>query len=412
MSSGAALMSNSMLTSVLGVVFWVVAARMVPAERLGRDTAAVTLMLAIASAADLNMNVTLPRLLPQLGWRSRGFTYRAYAACCATALAAAGAVAVISSRAETSMAFIGTFPVGLMFAAACVGWGIFALQDSVMTALGAAKWVPAENALFGVMKIVLLVVLAAHDYEHPVLLAWVIGMAVLLPPVNLFIERLLRTTSQLAPKLTLRGREATRSALLRFLAWDYGGSLAQQAAVAALPLVVVGQVGQRANAYFSIALSCALALDGLFVAVCAPLTVEAATQPAAAAHLARRALIRFGAILVPALLLIAALAPLLLKPFGEEYVQHATTSLRLMTLAAIPQALVHLWGVLLRHEGATIRIAVLQACSAALLIGLLLVLVPKFWLTGAGMAWLVTHLTIAAVLLPSLFRRLRVESHA
>ena len=150
----------------------------------------------------------------------------------------------------------------------------------------------------------------------------------------------------------------------------------------------------------------------MLVAVCAPLTVEAATQPAAAAHLARRALIRFGAILVPALLLIAALAPLLLKPFGEEYVQHATTSLRLMTLAAIPQALVHLWGVLLRHEGATFRIAVLQACSAALLIGLLLVLVPKFWLTGAGMAWLVTHLTIAAVLLPSLFRRLRVESHA
>src|SRR3954453_204983 len=412
MSSGAALMSNSMLTSALGVVFWVVAARMVPTDRLGRDTAAGTLMLGIASAADLNMNVTLPRLLPQLGWRSRGFTYRAYAACCATALAAAGAVALISSKTETSMAFLGTFPVGLMFAGACVGWGIFALQDSVMTALGAARWVPAENALFGVLKIVLLVVLAARHYEHPVLLAWVIGMAVLLPPVNVFVERLLRTTANLAPRLTLRGREATRSALLRFLAWDYGGSLAQQAAVAALPLVVVGEVGQRENAYFSIALSCALALDGLFVAVCAPLTVEAATQPATAAQLARRALIRFGAILVPCLLLIAALAPLLLKPFGEEYVQHATTSLRLMTLAAIPQALVHLWGVLQRHDGATFRIAVLQACSTVLLIGLLLVLVPKYGLTGAGIAWLATHLTIAAVLFPSPLRRLRVETHA
>ncbi|MDQ1630730.1 MAG: hypothetical protein QOJ32_3035 [Frankiaceae bacterium] len=412
MASGAALMSNAMLTSVLGVVFWVVAARMVPTDRLGRDTAAVTLMLAIAAASDLNMNVTLPRLLPQLGRRSRQFTYGSYAACCATALVAAAAVALVTSHTEGSMAFLGTFPVVVLFAAACVGWGIFALQDSVMTAFGAARWVPVENALFGVLKIVLLVVLAKADYEHPVLLAWVVGMAVLLPPVNLFIARLLRTTAHLRPSLTLRGKEATRSALVRFLAWDYGGSLAQQAAVAALPLVVVGMVGQRSNAYFSIAMSCALALDGLFIAVCAPLAVEAAAEPDTASQLARRAMFRFGAILVPMLVLVTVLAPLLLRPFGPEYVEHATTSLRLMTLAAIPQGLVHLWGVLLRHEGATARIAIVQALNTIMLVALLLFLVPRYWLAGAGLAWLVTHLVTAVFLLPTLYRRLRLETHA
>src|SRR3954462_4592509 len=101
MSSGAALMSNSMLTSALGVVFWVVAARMVPVDRLGRDTAAVTLMLAIAAPADLNLNVPLPRLIPQLGARAVSFTLRSYAACSVVAVVVAGLVALVSSRTES-----------------------------------------------------------------------------------------------------------------------------------------------------------------------------------------------------------------------------------------------------------------------------------------------------------------------
>ncbi|MDQ1647969.1 MAG: hypothetical protein QOG60_26, partial [Frankiaceae bacterium] len=68
--------------------------------------------------------------------------------------------------------------------------------------------------------------------------------------------------------------------------------------------------------------------------------------------------------------------------------------------------------VLLRHEGATARIAIVQALNTIMLVTLLLFLVPRYWLAGAGLAWLVTHLVTAVFLLPTLYRRLRLETHA
>jgi hypothetical protein len=47
-----------------------------------------------------------------------------------------------------------------------------------------------------------------------------------------------------------------------------------------------------------------------------------------------------------------------------------------------------------------------------MLVALLLFLVPRYWLAGAGLAWLVTHLVTAVFLLPTLYRRLRLETHA
>ncbi len=54
----------------------------------------------------------------------------------------------------------GGWLIGFVLAAA--GDDVFTLQDSVLTGLRAAKWIPLENSLYALAKLLLLVVLAEH----------------------------------------------------------------------------------------------------------------------------------------------------------------------------------------------------------------------------------------------------------
>src|SRR5690349_4671220 len=57
-------MTNTAMTSVLGVVFWVVAARLYSSSAVGRDSALISAMMAISVFCQLNLNNALARFLP------------------------------------------------------------------------------------------------------------------------------------------------------------------------------------------------------------------------------------------------------------------------------------------------------------------------------------------------------------
>src|SRR5205085_8445444 len=70
------------------------------------------------------------------------------------------------------------------FALGVLALNLFALQDSAMVALRFGRFVPVENATFGIAKIVLLVALVAALPTFGIYTSWVLPMFLLVPLVS------------------------------------------------------------------------------------------------------------------------------------------------------------------------------------------------------------------------------------
>ena len=83
--NGYAPIVSATVTQVLGVLYWIVAARTAPAAVLGRNSAAIYMMMFLAGVAELNLMSTLVRFLPTSGKRTARLIVSVYAASAAVA---------------------------------------------------------------------------------------------------------------------------------------------------------------------------------------------------------------------------------------------------------------------------------------------------------------------------------------
>ena len=91
-------------------------------------------------------------------------------------------------------------------------------------------------------------------------------------------------------------------------------------------------------------------------------------------------------------------APVALGIFGKGYAAEGSTLLRLLALGLLPNIFLTLYISLSRVRQQIGRIILVQAFLALLVLGLSLVLLPGFGITGVGAAWLVAQTLIATVL--------------
>ena len=69
---GIALISNSALTSILGLAYWLVAVHLMGRADLGRGSALLAALLTVSALAQINYSRALPGLLPRAGLARRG----------------------------------------------------------------------------------------------------------------------------------------------------------------------------------------------------------------------------------------------------------------------------------------------------------------------------------------------------
>ena len=288
-----------------------------------------------------------------------------------------------------------------MFIACVIAWGIFTLQDGVLTGLRGAVWVPLENGLFGVVKIVLLVAVAAAIPATGIDISWMLPVMVSLPLVNLLIFGRLIPRHQL---LTSDRRPPTTRQVGRFLAGDYTGALCVLAVSYLVPIAVAVRIGPSMNAYFYVAWMVGGVLDLLAVNMASSLTVEGTFDSQMLAANCRSALRRTLLILVPAAALVAVLARTTLGLYGSRYAAYGAPILELLALAALPKTLTELYLGALRAQSRTKLIAVIQVTRCVLILGLALGLTAVMGVVGAGIAALATQSFVAILILPGLRR--------
>ena len=396
--NGYALILSSALTSLLGVVYWILAAHRYPPEEVGLNSVAISAMMFLAGVAELNLMSALIRFIPNAGQTTRRLVGLAYLTSVLVALLVT-AIFVVWLKLETSpLTSLNSIPYFTpWFIAATMAWCIFVLQDSVLTGLRQAVWVPLENGFFAVAKIVLLVILATVMSHAGVFASWTLALVITLLPTNLLIFRRLIPhhlrigVSQAKPVVPRQ--------LVKFVAADYIGSLFWLLSTTFLPVIVTQQVGATANAYFYLAWTIAYSLYLISPNMGSSLTVEAARDETKLGVYSFRVFRHTAQLVVPAVVVVLLGAPYLLWLFGVSYAVAGTTLLRLLALSAIPNIINALYISIARVQRHLTAMVGVLAGLCLLVLGLSYLLLPLYGITGVGLAWLVSQTIVAVILL-------------
>lgn len=398
------LLLGSASISALGLLYWLIAARVYPADVVGLGSAAISVLMFVSGISQLGLTSILVRYLPSASGSATRLVLWSYAATTAVSALAGITVALAIGRIVPDLEFLGSNAWWLAgFTLSTVCWSLFALQDSVLTALRQTLWVTIENTIFAVAKILLLVILASSITSPGALFtSWVLPAVLAVVLVNVFVftralPRHRRESRKDAPQIPARR-------LLRFASGNYAGSGISLAALYVMPVLVASTAGASATAYFYVPWSIFIGLQLVAMNMTTSLTVEVARDEDMLAEYCHRALVQTLRLLVPVSLLLLVAAPYLLRVFGGAYASEGTSLLRVLAVATIPNAVV-LVGISvarLRHQGWLVLGG--QALMAAVGVGVSYALIPVLGLEGAGLAWLCAQLAAAAAFLVGPFR--------
>ncbi|MDP9074631.1 MAG: hypothetical protein M3N98_10745, partial [Actinomycetota bacterium] len=255
------LIINTALSGGLGTLFWLVAARLYPADQVGPAVAAASLLLALAFGAQLNLPTALSRFLPTAGDTRRAMVWYCYRVSMAVGTLF-GALLVGLTVLRGGTLFNGArLPLIIVLAISVPVWTIFAMEDSVLIAARRSGIVPIENATSTIAKFAVLPLCLAMAGGSGILFAWTVPTLVAIPIVNWIIfTRVLTRPATPAPM-------PARRQFVAYALRDFPGAVLYLFSLRLVPLIIVVVRSKADGAYialpWTILMVAALALPAL-----------------------------------------------------------------------------------------------------------------------------------------------------
>lgn len=334
LKNASAVVGSTGLTSVIGAVYWLVAAHLFPANEVGLSAAAISAMTLTSTFSVLGFGTLLIGELPHHRESS--------GAMISTALLVSGSVGAALGIALTigvplvapdlrvlrqSLGTVSIFAVGAGFAS------LGLVLDNAVIGLLRGELQLVRNIVLALSKLLLLVFAGIWLLHPPTLIifaTWVFGMIISVGVLTWYARTSLQAGGAYRPQWRLL--RAHWGTALRHHALN----LALQGASLILPLLVTALLGAELNASFYIAWMIANLVAVGPRALTVVLYAVGAADPGALAQKVRFTL-RFSFLLaaLPALVILAG-AQLVLIVFGGDYAHQATMSLRLLSLGVFP----------------------------------------------------------------------------
>jgi O-antigen/teichoic acid export membrane protein len=388
--------------AVLGLLFWVAAARLYASDVVGLGAAGISALQLVAGIGWVGLQFTLIRYVPIAGARRRRLTAHTYIAGASIALA----VAVVFTLALTRTVRVGFISEDaasrVAFCAGVVVWVVFSLQDAALIAVRRSLVVPLENALYALGRLVALVGLAAVESPWTLIGVWVVVAALVAVPVNglLFRSFLLDDTASRLPSTRRVIRFSSGQSAVALVAWipDF-----------LVPLLVLKYAGESTSAYYYVAWMIGFSVRLVALNMASALTVEGAYSEVRFRNLVRSATRLSAIVLLPIVLFLVVAPSIPLQIFGPGYTAGATF-LRYFALSLIPFTFAAFVIANDRVRQRSAPALAITTAGSAVTIGLNVILIPELGLDGAGIAWLVGHSVAAAVALLTLLIDVRFPS--
>jgi O-antigen/teichoic acid export membrane protein len=382
------LTATTVVTSLLGYVFWTVAARMYPAAAIGEAGAGVSAMgfasLLGALGGSMAVLAELPGKLRPREW-SDTVTAPLVFTSATSAVTALATVAVLSRTGHSAFLYrdgwwVAAFVVGVVATTASQ------VLESVWIAEHQAVWFLGAGTVFAVVKLAIVAVpVFAVLGATGILSAWSAVLAATVAGCVLVLVRLHGYRPRLA------GLSGQIWSMRESLTGNYVISVGDQATLYMVPVIVALRVSPEAAGWFYAAWK----IGGFYAvfasAVGTSTFAEGSRRPGRALPLALAGM----RLILPFLALAAAgtifAGRLVLHVFGAQYAVHAYTLLVLLSLGAFPDAVVTIYRGVLRVRK---RYRTAAAMCWAVCISRLALTIPaldRWGIAGAGLAWLATQ---------------------
>jgi O-antigen/teichoic acid export membrane protein len=394
---GLALVLSSALSSGVGLLYWVVAARLFDPTTVGVNSTMISTLTLLGSAAQLNLGSALLRFVPVAGRSARSLVVICFAVG-TVAAAVTGAVFALGAGlwAPELLDSLGRGPLLAYFALSTPLWSVFVMKDYVLTAIRRATLVPLANLVFSVLKVVLLVAGSLVAFYSAIAVSWSAATAVLVIAIAVWLLRVLPAHGEATAAVAVAIRART---IVGFVSADWAGSLFTLAVNFGLPLVVLARLDADAAATFGVAWAIAFALylvsNGMGQSLVAHVSSDPGSLDAAYRSMVTKAL----TLMVPAVIVIVPGAGLILSVFGSHYADTGTALLALSALSAVPNVLTQATVNAARIRQHRIVQFGVPALAALIIIPLSWILMPQMGLTGVGVALLVGQSVVAIVIL-------------
>jgi len=399
---GLALVLSSGISSVVGLLYWVLAARLFPPDQVGVNTTLISTMSLLGVTAQLNLGSALLRFVPVAGRSARSLVGACYGIAVGTACVLGGAFALGAPLwAPDLVQALGHGPLLAFFVLATPVWAAFAMHDYTLTAIKRATLVPLENLAFSLLKVGFLVAGTVLVFRGVIAVSWVLATAVIVLVVAAFLARSLRPTAATPP-----AREQIRPrGIAGYVSADWAGGLCTDAVEFGLPLVVLFSLDADSAATFSVVWAIAYAFYLVTHGMSQSMVTHLADSPEECSAAVRTLVTKALTLIVPGVLVVVMGAGLILSIFGPHYAEGGTTLLVLCALSAVPNVVVGAAVAVARVRQRPSAIFGIPATVAVVVIPLALVLMPHLGLTGVGIALIAGQTAVAAGILLSRWAR-------
>jgi O-antigen/teichoic acid export membrane protein len=375
---------------VLGMAFWLLCARLFPPSQVGIATALISACTLLAYASLLGLNSSVIRYLPTSDSPDTLMNNGLVLCTAVSIVLATGyvlALPVIAGR----LAFVrhsALYSIG--FVVFVTMTALILLTDAVFIARRQAKYnLLIDGVIQGVSKLVLpLALVAAGAYGIFAATGFASGLDVAVSLLLIFLVLGYR------PRLRINFGQLRRA--LSFSTANYLANLLSLIPTLVLPVAVLDELGTRQAAYYYIAFAIANLLNAIAYSTCQSLFAEGSHEDTERRLLVVQSARLLAIATIPAGVLVAVLAPVILSIFGRPYGDHATATLVVLAIGLLPVAICT-WSItLLRVTKQLPALMVASVVYATTMCGLA-VWWARSGLIYVALAWVIGNVVTAVV---------------
>lgn len=377
------LLTNTVATSAIGFVFWSLAARRYPANALGVFSGVTSGAGLLAAIAALGLpNVITRHIASERNSRQLVIMAAAAIGTVGAALCVA-TVLVLGPHLPAALHLRQTGGLVLLVTVLVVFTAISGTLDAGLVAVRSSHAVLVKNVAGSIVKVAAMLVLVSFR-SWGLLIAFALGLVVTTVIGGVSLGR--RTGGQRAGFGSLR-------LLRRYLSLTSGNYLATifgMLPLGVVPILVLVMLGATAAGRFAVAFLIAGFLNIIPSTVAQVLFAEASRERGSLREQLRKAIRGVYGLLLPPLIIVVVAAPLLLRIFGPAYAAAATGCLRVLALSALLTGGTYLIDALLIAQDRVAAYVFMNGVNAALVLGLVGVLLPR-GLTAGAVGWAVAQ---------------------
>lgn len=382
------IMASTVLTSVLGFIFWVISARLYSSEDVGLATTMISSIGLLSTVSLLGYNTSLIRYMYASNNRTERISTSMTVVCSASVVISATFVILLPHISPRLVFVRDSLWLSSVFIITAVLMTSYLMLDSIAIALQRSEILLLKNSVLSVTKLAVVVILTTLGATG-IFLANTLATGIAVTIAVLSVASILG--HGIRPHFD---RDMARE-MSRYSWMNYAATSIESASVFLLPIIITNVLGPSLSGYFYIDMMIAGAIYMIPISVSQSVFAHGSRHGSQLVSAVRKATRLIAVLLVPAMVVAIVFGIDVLNVFGKEYATSGYVTLVLLVCASVPVAAKLLVNAVFNVEHKVALIITMNACTAGVVIGLSLVLM-RYGLVGVGVAWLAGE-TIGAI---------------